>query len=181
MPENDRANSPMIPVSTASGYSDVEDEPSSHPLPSPFIDGREADPTCAPWSTEKCHIEAPPSKNHSQTAGWQPGLWPRFPVLAILSLLGVLACTQTYTGHCQSITNPCAGTVAAIVILDMSDGQPVDNWGKSLGPSVYLAVIAIIANTLLAVALAEGLVISFWRTALNGCTVSCRSQRILQS
>ncbi|KAL9626004.1 MAG: hypothetical protein Q9204_007661 [Flavoplaca sp. TL-2023a] len=39
----------------------------------------------------------------------------------------------------------------------MSNGQPVDDWGSSLGPSVYLAVIAIIANTLLAVALAEGL------------------------
>lgn len=105
---------------------------------------------------------------------------PRFPVLAMLSLLGVLACTRIYTGHCQSITDPCAGTVAAIAILEMSDGQPVDDWGNSLAPSVYLAVIAIIANTLLAVAFAEGLVISFWRTALNGCTVSGRNQRRLQ-
>jgi hypothetical protein len=60
-----------------------------------------------------------------------------------------------------------------IVILEHSDGKRLEEWPyNTLKPSVYLSILSAMANTLLAYALTEGLVISFWRTALRGRTVS---------
>lgn len=90
----------------------------------------------------------------AQTAAWRPGFWKRLPTLGVTSLIGVLLCTA-----------------AAVAVLVYSNGQEVENWGTS-SPSVVIAILSVVANSLLAVALAEGLIVSFWRTLLNGCTVS---------
>lgn len=63
------------------------------------------------------------------------------------------------------------GTIASIGILISSNNQPVREWGNNIAVSVYLSILSVIANTLLTVALAEGLVIRFWLTALRGATV----------
>ena len=57
------------------------------------------------------------------------------------------------------------------MVLVYSDGHDVESWGNAT-PSVVIAVLSVVANSLLALALAEGLVVSFWRALLNGCTVS---------
>jgi hypothetical protein len=85
---------------------------------------------------------------------WSPGIWKRFPVLPILSLLGVLA-----------------STVASLVILTRSHKQPLNEWGYGIAPSVYLAIFSAVANALTAYALASGLEVTFWRHCIEGRTV----------
>jgi hypothetical protein len=94
------------------------------------------------------------SGQNTQGAEWSPGFWKRFPVLPILSLLGVLA-----------------STVASLVILIRSHKQPLDEWGYGIAPSVYLAVFSVVGNALTAYALANGLEITFWRNCMEGRTV----------
>lgn len=96
--------------------------------------------------------------NHTsthQSARWEPGFWCRFPIWSILSMFAVLICL-----------------IIALYILVASDGKPVDSWGYNVAPAVYLAITSMIANSLLAFALVNGLVISFWRTALHGASLS---------
>lgn len=82
--------------------------------------------------------------------------------------------------HVLTIRRACAnlyeGTAAAAVILIVSDGADVHEWSP-ITPSVYLAILSVAANTLLGFAVAEGLVILFWRTILQGSTV-CQSSLI---
>ncbi|KAH7122819.1 hypothetical protein B0J11DRAFT_348368 [Dendryphion nanum] len=92
--------------------------------------------------------------NH-QSARWEPGFWRRFPVWSILAMIIVLACL-----------------VASLYILISSDGQLVNRWGYGIAPPVYLAITSVVANSLSAFALANGLVISFWRTALHGASLN---------
>jgi hypothetical protein len=94
-----------------------------------------------------------PSQN-AEGAVWSPGIWKRFPVLPILSLLGVLA-----------------STVASLVILTRSHKQPLNEWGYGIAPSVYLAIFSAVANALTAYALASGLEVTFWRHCIEGRTV----------
>lgn len=83
---------------------------------------------------------------------WSPGIFNRLPVAAVLALLISLFCTA-----------------AAVAILAESNGQEVSTW--SVQPSVYLSLISTVANFLIAFALAEGVTINFWKTALGGSTV----------
>ena len=62
------------------------------------------------------------------------------------------------------------GTASAVVVLLVSDGADIRGWTFTT-PSVYLAILSVVANTFLGFALAEGLVILFWRVMLEGCTV----------
>lgn len=57
------------------------------------------------------------------------------------------------------------------MVLVCSHKQPLDDWGYGIAPSVYLAILSVIANALSAYALANGLEITFWRNALKGRTV----------
>ena len=72
----------------------------------------------------------------------------------------------------QVATHDGIGIFAALYILIASDGKPIDKWGYGIAPAVYLAIISVVTNVLLSFALVNGLVISFWRTALQGSTVS---------
>jgi hypothetical protein len=47
----------------------------------------------------------------------------------------------------------------------------MERWGYGFAPSVYLAIVSVIANALSAYALAIGLEITFRRNALRGRTV----------
>lgn len=64
-----------------------------------------------------------------------------------------------------------AGAVASLIILASSNGKIVDTWGGLFAPSVYLSILSVCTNVLLGFAFANGMVISFWRKALNGCEV----------
>ena len=79
-------------------------------------------------------------------------LLERLPILGVTTLIGVPLCT--------------AATVAVLVY---SDCQEVETWGTA-SPSVVIAILSVVANSLLAVALAAGPIISSWHTLLNGCT-----------
>lgn len=63
------------------------------------------------------------------------------------------------------------GTVAGIVVLVVSNQLPLEKWGSEFTPAVSMAICSVVSNSLLTYALANGLVISFWRTALRGHTV----------
>lgn len=63
------------------------------------------------------------------------------------------------------------GLVAALYILEASDGKPIDKWGGDIAPSVYLAITSLMSNALLGFVLVNGLIISFWRNALRGGSV----------
>ncbi len=108
-----------------------------------------------------------------QSALWKPGFWRRLPYLSMFSLLATLFC-KTHKGllYSEGIYSHCKGIVAALYVLLASDGMPIDKWGYGVAPAVYLAIISVITNVFLSFALVNGLVISFWRMALKGCTVS---------
>src|ERR1700677_1062375 len=57
-------------------------------------------------------------------------------------------------------------TVATVVVLTVSDGQPVSDW--KIKPSVLLAVFTGAVNSALVYALYEGITISWWLNALSG-------------
>lgn len=74
------------------------------------------------------------------------------PYAGLLALLVVVLCA-----------------VADGIVLWKSDGQQIDTWIMS--PSVILAILSAIANTCLAYAKSEGIIVSWWRKALRGSTL----------
>jgi hypothetical protein len=92
--------------------------------------------------------------NPLETAGdpWASGIFRRLPYWGVLALVTVVLC---------------AGADA--VILLMSDGKEVDTW--TVSPSVILAILSAVANICLRFALAQGVVIAWWRKALRGGTL----------
>lgn len=93
--------------------------------------------------------------NQSETAprSWESA-WIRFgPLTGILSLLLVSA-----------------SLVAALGILVGSNGDNVDRW--KVPPSTYLAIFTAIANLSVRYAATQGVVITWWRRARQGSTVS---------
>src|SRR6186713_2203771 len=84
---------------------------------------------------------------------WKTGKSSPKPILSIAALILGLVCT-----------------VAALVVLLVSDGQPISGW--TVKPAVLLAIFSTIANSMVAVALSKGLAITWWRRALHGATVA---------
>jgi hypothetical protein len=88
---------------------------------------------------------------HLVESSWKPTLLRAGPISGILALgLGVLQ------------------IVASYLILALSDGQPISSWRYQ--PSVYLAVLAAISNKAIAFAAIQGVVITFWTSAIKGTT-----------
>ncbi|KAI5310387.1 hypothetical protein KEM55_007678, partial [Ascosphaera atra] len=83
---------------------------------------------------------------------WKKGFWERFPWLGVTCLLFVLLCL-----------------IFNIIILCVSDGMDVDNWGVQ--PQVLIAVSAAISHGCLRVAVMQGGMITWWRTAMSGSTI----------
>ena len=66
-------------------------------------------------------------------------------------------------------------TGAAVIVLAVSNGSPIENWQVEqvkIQPQVWVSIFSTITNALLAYSLAEGLAILFWRQAGRGTTVS---------
>lgn len=59
-----------------------------------------------------------------------------------------------------------------MVILYLSNGQPVEEWSGNRQPTVLLAYTSTIANALIGFAFAEAIVISYWCRVLGGTKVS---------
>ena len=96
---------------------------------------------------------------------WSPGFWRRLPWSGILSLMGVVICA-----------------IATAVVLVLSDGKVVDGWpshGLAVQPTVLLAILSAVANSLLRYALTEGLAIAWWVKALRGGGHNWRFTQIL--
>ena len=53
----------------------------------------------------------------------------------------------------------------------LSDQKQADDWGYGIKPTVYLSAATALTNVFLSYALAEGVVISFWRRAKNRSTL----------
>jgi Protein of unknown function (DUF3176) len=84
---------------------------------------------------------------------WKTGFLARMPYLGLAAIAGVVACIA-----------------AAIAVLASSNGRPIHQW--TVQPTVWLAVIAAIANACLHYALAQGVVIAWWRKAIHGGTIA---------
>ena len=59
-----------------------------------------------------------------------------------------------------------------MAVLVVSNGKPVSEFSGNTQPGVLLAYTSTIANTLMGVAFAEGVIINFWTGALRGVPVS---------
>ncbi|KAI5301573.1 hypothetical protein KEM56_001586 [Ascosphaera pollenicola] len=84
---------------------------------------------------------------------WSPGFWKRFPWTGMVSLLFVFLCL-----------------VFNIIILVVSNGMRVDKWGVQ--PAVLIAISTAISNGLLRIAFVQGGMITWWRNAMSGCSVT---------
>ncbi|KAH8657196.1 hypothetical protein BGZ60DRAFT_142053 [Tricladium varicosporioides] len=106
---------------------------------------------------ESTPLNGHPYENREGDQGlpWRTGVWRRFPLLGVCALLGNLLCIGL-----------------AIFVLESSNGQATATWGDGFQPSIYLAILNVAGNLLLAFSLAQGLTISFWQKALNGGTLS---------
>lgn len=89
------------------------------------------------------------SKDYSSSSSspWRPGFWPRFPIIAIVSVFFSIA-----------------AAVVMIVVVARSHGK-IANWKVS--PAVLLAISAAIANLLMRYALNEGVTISCYTKAIK--------------
>lgn len=79
---------------------------------------------------------------------WEPGFLGRAPWLGLSAILGALV-----------------GIIAAILVLVISNGQPVHNW--VVQPTVYLAIASAATNIFLHFALTEAVNIAWWRRAMK--------------
>jgi len=96
------------------------------------------------------YTQSPSTHGHP----WQPGFFKQLPWLGLLALVGTVLCT-----------------FAAVAVLVVSNGRPIDSWSATLQPTVYLSIFTALANILLTYALYQGIVISFWRKAGQGATL----------
>ena len=70
------------------------------------------------------------------------------------------------------IINYCfvAATAIAAVLLS-SDGKIVGTWAGGVQPSTFIAIAALLSNTLLGLAFSQGLILSYWRRCLHGTSL----------
>lgn len=90
---------------------------------------------------------------------WVTGFWLRFPWWGFGAIFLILLLTGGSTS-----------------ILLISHGTSPEAWkigNDDAQPQIYLSVLDMIINLLMFVALAEGMVIRFWRQLLHGTTLSC--------
>jgi hypothetical protein len=84
---------------------------------------------------------------------WRPGYFARFPWFGALGLFGVLICA-----------------IILVVVLVCSNGVSSTVW--RLQPSTIIQGVSGFSNLCLALAVAEGVAIAWWRKALKGATVA---------
>jgi hypothetical protein len=88
---------------------------------------------------------------------WRSGMLKQLPWTGLLALLLGFGCG-----------------VASLVIALVSHGKPLDYWrvhSYSMQPTVLLAILITLANALLGYAVASGITIFWWTSALSGRTL----------
>ena len=88
-------------------------------------------------------------------SNWHPGYRARFPVIGFLGILGVLICM-----------------LINIAVLIGSDNVSSSKWPVIIAPHTIVNVIQSIGALCLALAVAEGVTIAWWRKAVKGATVA---------
>jgi hypothetical protein len=108
--------------------------------------------TKGPWTSS----HEPPTDTATPPPRWNPGVVTQFPWLCFTGFFGVLACAA-----------------AVSLVLIYSDGQVVDDWGKTIkvSPNVLAVIFTTLANILLAGVVTQGIVIAWWRRALGATTI----------
>ncbi|KAK5285779.1 hypothetical protein LTR80_010478 [Exophiala xenobiotica] len=109
----------------------------------------EVAPSDSGRSTSKVHDTSPVASN------WNPGYRARFPAMGFFGLLGVVICTSII-----------------IAVLVASDNVSSSKWSQTVGPSIIINGFTSISGLCLALAIAEGVSIAWWRKALKGATVA---------
>ena len=61
--------------------------------------------------------------------------------------------------------------IAVVAVLLSSDGNVVGTWAGGVQPSTFIAIAALLSNSLLAFAFSRGLILSYWRTCLHGTSL----------
>ncbi|KAH8799720.1 hypothetical protein F5884DRAFT_115560 [Xylogone sp. PMI_703] len=166
------ADPEVEPYLYAPYYTDERRDPNNNPQsqqvqreqiiqrkPAPAVTNVEIQPVSSTDTVYKAISESDagsaggPSPNYGSVGNvWSPGVWQRFPYRGILALCGCIGCV-----------------VASIVVLVVSDGEPIDDW--VLSPTVYLAFLMAGTNMLARFAFNEGVKIAWWRKVLRGSTV----------
>jgi Protein of unknown function (DUF3176) len=96
-------------------------------------------------------VEEPNVTTHS----WRPGYRARFPVFGAVGLLGVIVFAA-----------------ATVIVLVCSNHVSSSRWNQKIEPSVVIQGLNSGSNLCLALAIAEGVAIAWWRKALKGATVA---------
>ena len=93
-----------------------------------------------------------PISDPTARVAWNPRLFQIRPLAGLLALLVTIGCV-----------------FASLAILAASDGKPTTAW--PIQPTVYLAIVAAIANSALRLARTQAIPISWWYHAYRGGTV----------
>ncbi|OAP57429.1 hypothetical protein AYL99_08167 [Fonsecaea erecta] len=97
----------------------------------------------------------PDSSGLTPAEQWQPGFRKRFPWVGFGCLVMVVVFS-----------------IVAIVVLKESNDRPVSSWPQKMAPNVVLSVCNSGASVCIAIAVAQGIAVSWWRRALKGATIA---------
>ena len=97
-------------------------------------------------------LSNPPNRGYGQKALWRPRFFQPRAFAGIGGLCITVCCV-----------------LASLAILVTSNGQPVDSW--AVEPTVYLAIVAAIANSAVRLARFQAVPISWWYKTSRGGTV----------
>ncbi|KIY01333.1 uncharacterized protein Z520_02885 [Fonsecaea multimorphosa CBS 102226] len=93
--------------------------------------------------------------NFAPQEQWQPGFWKRFPWVGFGCLLMVVVFSTV-----------------AIIILKVTNDRPVSSWPQKMPPNVILSVCNSGTSICIAIAVAQGIAVSWWRRAMKGATIA---------
>ncbi len=86
---------------------------------------------------------------------WQPGFWNQFPWLGVGCLVSAIVMS-----------------IVAIVVLLTSHEKAASQWDKRIAPNVILSILNSAASVCIAIAVAQGVAIAWWRKAMHGATIT---------
>lgn len=100
---------------------------------------------------------------------WSTGIWARMPWVGLVAILTNITCKF----HIREtrLDSLVLGTIVAVIVLSLSHGTEIENWSKTIQPSVWLSATSTLANLSLQLAFAEAVNIAFWRSAGKGASV----------
>lgn len=91
---------------------------------------------------------------HSASSSWTPGFWPRFPWVGFGCLFGTVMLSA-----------------ASVFVLAVSNHKGYSQWNQKIAPHIILSIFNGLATLCIAVAVANGATIAWWRQAVHGTTV----------